>query len=264
MTDTSKLDWKERETRAGVHPGNATIPIHMEARRPATVTDTPVNQCDGCQIGWPIVRGVHQNPENTFDMIACTADRYQPPATGDGEQERCTHCHGEGFPQCMCYGTEDLEFRQECQSCGHVQQNEDMVAHPPGFALCDRCEAFWNTHVSAAVHEANTTALEDVAAILRTLALGDHARPLSAHHVVQTEILPAITALKDAVEEAVNKLKLDARTLMQGCGFTTIQYEEDDFTLLHAYECGDDHHLCRSCQRRLDALVSAEMLQEKV
>lgn len=67
-----------------------------------------------------------------------------------------------------------------------------------------------------------------------------------------------------AVQEAVNKLKLDARTLMQGCGFTTIQYEEDDFTLLHAYECGDDHHLCRSCQRRLDALVSAEMLQEKV
>lgn len=33
---------------------------------------------------------------------------------------------------------------------------------------------------------------EDVAQILRALGLSDHARPVSAHEVVQTVILPAI------------------------------------------------------------------------
>ena len=46
--------------------------------------------------------------------------------------------------------------------------------------------------IAAVVHEAVTTATDDVAAILRALGLGDHARPISAHEVVHTEIIPAI------------------------------------------------------------------------
>jgi hypothetical protein len=35
---------------------------------------------------------------------------------------------------------------------------------------------------------------DDLAAILRELELGDHARPLSPHQVVRTEVLPMIRA----------------------------------------------------------------------
>jgi hypothetical protein len=42
---------------------------------------------------------------------------------------------------------------------------------------------------------------EDLFAILRALGLGDHARPISAHDVVQREILPAIAALTQPEKE---------------------------------------------------------------
>jgi hypothetical protein len=40
---------------------------------------------------------------------------------------------------------------------------------------------------------------DDLAAILRELGLGDHARPLSPHQVVQTEVLPMIRAWRMAL-----------------------------------------------------------------
>jgi hypothetical protein len=43
---------------------------------------------------------------------------------------------------------------------------------------------------------------DDLAAILRELGLGDHARPLSAHQVVQTEVLPMIRAWRMALAAA--------------------------------------------------------------
>ena len=39
---------------------------------------------------------------------------------------------------------------------------------------------------------------DDIAAILRELDLGDHARPISTHAVVHDEILPSIRLLQDA------------------------------------------------------------------
>lgn len=45
---------------------------------------------------------------------------------------------------------------------------------------------------------------EDLSAILRALGLGDHARPISAHDVVQREILPAIQGLRKIVERAAH------------------------------------------------------------
>lgn len=41
----------------------------------------------------------------------------------------------------------------------------------------------------------------DVAELLRTLGLSDHARPVSPHAVVQDEILPAIRRLRDRCAE---------------------------------------------------------------
>ena len=36
----------------------------------------PVNQCDGCRRGLPLVEGIHKG--EGYDFIACTADRYAP------------------------------------------------------------------------------------------------------------------------------------------------------------------------------------------
>lgn len=44
-------------------------------------------------------------------------------------------------------------------------------------------------------HVDRTVMLDDLAAILRTLDLGDHARPQSAHEVMQGEVLPAVDRL---------------------------------------------------------------------
>jgi hypothetical protein len=36
-----------------------------------------INQCDGCRRGLPKDgQGSHINPEQTFDVIGCTANRY--------------------------------------------------------------------------------------------------------------------------------------------------------------------------------------------
>lgn len=40
----------------------------------ANVTN-PLNQCDGCRRGLPIVNGIHRGPG--YDLIGCTADRYK-------------------------------------------------------------------------------------------------------------------------------------------------------------------------------------------
>jgi hypothetical protein len=40
---------------------------------------------------------------------------------------------------------------------------------------------------------------DDIAAVLRELELGDHARPVSTHAVVHDEILPTIRRLREAV-----------------------------------------------------------------
>ena len=39
--------------------------------------DKPINQCDGCMRGLPIVDGLHRNPDGSYDMIGCTKDRYK-------------------------------------------------------------------------------------------------------------------------------------------------------------------------------------------
>lgn len=54
---------------------------------------------------------------------------------------------------------------------------------------------------------------EDVAQILRALGLSDHARPVSAHEVVQTEILPAIAEHFRQVERLANLVDTVATTL---------------------------------------------------
>ncbi len=43
--------------------------------------NAPVNQCDGCQAGMPIVDGLHKNPAGDFHCIhmACQAKKYAPP-----------------------------------------------------------------------------------------------------------------------------------------------------------------------------------------
>jgi hypothetical protein len=36
-----------------------------------------INQCDGCRRGLPLdERGNHYNPDGSYDLIGCTADRY--------------------------------------------------------------------------------------------------------------------------------------------------------------------------------------------
>jgi hypothetical protein len=44
--------------------------------------------------------------------------------------------------------------------------------------------------------DANDTAIEDVREIAVALGIGGHARPYSAHEVVQKEILPTIEKLR--------------------------------------------------------------------
>lgn len=43
---------------------------------------------------------------------------------------------------------------------------------------------------------------QDVVDMLNALGLGDHARPISMHQIVQTEILPAIRMLRGIAAEA--------------------------------------------------------------
>jgi hypothetical protein len=45
------------------------------------------------------------------------------------------------------------------------------------------------------------TALRDLAAILRALDLGDHARMISSHYVVTEEVLPAIEHLRQQLDQ---------------------------------------------------------------
>lgn len=46
----------------------------------------------------------------------------------------------------------------------------------------------------------SSVAQDDLAAILRLLGLGDHARPQSPHQVVQDEVLPTLRAWRVALE----------------------------------------------------------------
>lgn len=47
----------------------------------------------------------------------------------------------------------------------------------------------------------SSVAQDDLAAILRELGLGDHARPISPHEAVQTLVLPAIRLLQETRDE---------------------------------------------------------------
>jgi len=58
--------------------------------------------------------------------------------------------------------------------------------------LCGRCDA---VHGSWEACDATRAFQGDIAAILMSLGLGDHARPMSPHRVVRDEIIPAIEAL---------------------------------------------------------------------
>lgn len=45
---------------------------------PMINNDDKTNQCDGCRRGLPINdKGVHYNPDGSYDHIVCTKDRYQ-------------------------------------------------------------------------------------------------------------------------------------------------------------------------------------------
>jgi hypothetical protein len=52
------------------------------------------------------------------------------------------------------------------------------------------CEVCGKAH-----HTNSEVAQDDLAEVLQVLGLGDHARPISPHAVVQTEVLPAIRRL---------------------------------------------------------------------
>lgn len=56
----------------------------------------------------------------------------------------------------------------------------------------------------------------DIAAILRALGLGDHARPVSAHAVVLDEILPAIKRQREELQFAAIRLGILVDR-MEGC-----------------------------------------------
>ena len=58
--------------------------------------------------------------------------------------------------------------------------------------ICPVCSEYHVTDTDAA-HS-------DIAAILRALDLGDHARPVSTHVVVREEVLPAIRRLREATD----------------------------------------------------------------
>lgn len=45
---------------------------------------------------------------------------------------------------------------------------------------------------------------DDIAAILRALGYGDHARPMSCHRVVHEEIIPGINVLRRRLERAID------------------------------------------------------------
>ncbi len=40
----------------------------------------PINQCDGCRRGLPVLAGFHRGPKGFWggDIQACTAEHYQP------------------------------------------------------------------------------------------------------------------------------------------------------------------------------------------
>ncbi len=44
---------------------------------------------------------------------------------------------------------------------------------------------------------------DDIAAILRVLELGDHARPKSCHEIVHEEIIPTIISIRRRLEMAI-------------------------------------------------------------
>lgn len=75
----------------------------------------------------------------------------------------------------------------------------------------------------------------DVTELLHSLDLGDHARPISCHEVVQREILPAIERLRAELARA-NQVIEDIRALaddLPSAGFKSI---DDDYErgVLHA------------------------------
>lgn len=37
----------------------------------------PLNQCDGCRRGLPLRRGIHYNPDGSYDFIGCSAKLYE-------------------------------------------------------------------------------------------------------------------------------------------------------------------------------------------
>jgi hypothetical protein len=55
---------------------------------------------------------------------------------------------------------------------------------------------------AGAVAASSQAMQDDIAAMLRALAIGDHVRPVSPHRVVRDKILPAIARLRQAVRDA--------------------------------------------------------------
>ena len=76
------------------------------------------------------------------------------------------------------------------EACDHKPPGEPM---PPAFS--DAGLAAFDANPDGGFTVAPSAAdvmQDDIAEILRTLGLGDHARPLSPHEVVQQEILPML------------------------------------------------------------------------
>lgn len=78
---------------------------------------------------------------------------------------------------------------QVAAAAGPLLQVVERILRESG-RICDICGA---DHHHA---DWRDVAHDDIAAILRSLDLGDHARPISTHAVVHEEILPAIRNLR--------------------------------------------------------------------
>ena len=98
-------------------------------------------------------------------------------------------------------GPGDMIHVTSCPCCGAMAQ---AIA----------CEGAPNVTGYRHVDLAGVTPLEmfnDMSELLRILDLGDHARPESAHQVMQGEIIPAVRSL-------VTRLELSDPLLCSGCG----------------------------------------------
>lgn len=76
----------------------------------------------------------------------------------------------------------------------------DDSQSPIALGTCPECGHYHGTWEAC---ETIGAMMDDIAAILRAVELGDHARPVSAHRVVRDEIIPAIERLRAAATAAL-------------------------------------------------------------